>query len=445
MSNHDFPCMRTDSDDYLEPDSYGIDWQLKSGTVHVCHSLSASNSLPGQWLQKELAHFVCEVRAPHLLYGRRNEHLQPPRLIARGLTAEQTMQLPDAGNNDLYLAPAVVLRRNCRVNLDWNLHGVARFWHGRTILVPRGAVLASGDPLPFTSDNVHPRPNTCIDRARSALNPLQVTADPLTTLRDRMVNAQFGHRGGPEQIAFLQAVVANRLLEYLAARGVGTDFSTLDTPLLPTTLREADFDNPSVAVAQMIRETFRRLTLQEAATVAVWNAITLHHIQAERLTSSCLAKKGRERIGRALDSHNSKHIDDCVRTVFRSMGGLSRIRGKVSVLSDCFFSRCWWIGQIVERSLVELEFEEQRAWEQLARHWSIVSELAIKRMPMLTNPVLMAGLTAFLARNPALSQAQFRIVIRQIGNQFSAISPYAWSAEDVYRWVQDAQGPREGA
>ena len=70
-----------------------------------------------------------------------------------------------------------------------------------------------------------------IDQARLALNPNRLTRDPLTELRNSLVNKSRGHRGGSAQVEFLDAVADNRFLEYLQTQDVEVDIEQLkDAP-----------------------------------------------------------------------------------------------------------------------------------------------------------------------------------------------------------------------
>ena len=275
-----------------------------------------------------------------------------------------------------------------------------------------------------------------IEQVRQILNPEGRPVDPLTDLRDRLVNPSKQHRGGSAQIEFLQAVEGNALLEYLAGQGIGQEFASLGTPLLPVKLQEAEFVKAPVSTARMIRSTYRSLSLQEAASVSVWNAITLHNIQEERLEAPYLAasndkSSGRHRIQKALRTRNrkrkQKQIDDCVRTVFRTMGGLRRIRGYVSVISDCTLSRHWWMGHTIESAAVD----DNRAWEELNRFWRVIAEYAMRRLTIIGNPVLMHGLITHRTSHPVGTQARLEEVLKRMGVLFSEVSAHSWSKNDV--------------
>ena len=293
-----------------------------------------------------------------------------------------------------------------------------------------------------------------IEQARRALNPQQQSRDPLDDLRRKLVRTSRqttpGHRGGPEQVAFLEAVAENRFLEYLRAQNVNIDFSQLrSAPLnatLPEQLEESEFVKPPVSTARKIRDCYSSLTPAAAASVAVWNVISLHNIQSGRLDASFLAADnertgGRARIQAALCGHYPEQADDdapsrtvidrCVRTVFRRMGGLYHIRGSASVISDCTLSRHWWMGYFTERAIRELALYTDDVWDTLNPHWGQMAEFAVRRLTILANPALMVGLIAHLLYRPAGTNRELEELLRSIGREFSTVDLHAWSAAQI--------------
>ena len=275
-----------------------------------------------------------------------------------------------------------------------------------------------------------------INQAREVLNPKLLNPDPLSALRDQLVNQRQQHRGGKQQREFLSAVESNIFLEYLDSQKVGTKFDSLGIPLLDVKLQESEFVKPPVTTAQLIWNAFRSLSPQEASNVGVWNAITLHNIQEGRLEASYLAASsekisGRHRMQIALKNRKRQQIDDCVRTVFRTMGGLRRIRGTVSVISDCTLSRHWWMGKVLEEICSDWPVNEDRAWEELSRHWNMIAEWAVRRLTIIASPVLMAGLVSLLLNRSISTRKEMEMVLRRVGMTFSEVSLHSWSLEEV--------------
>ncbi len=302
-----------------------------------------------------------------------------------------------------------------------------------------------------------------VKTARLALNPERKNPDPLSALRNRLVfkgSQRHIHPGDPlfpEYIAFLESIRDNRFLQYLHDKEMHFDFATLEsTPLsvtLPDRLTESQFVGAPVSTTRTVRECYRDLSPQAASSVAVWNAITLHNIAEGRLKESFLAadsgkEPGHVRIQNALKGvrRNRKResakerekkrraADGCVRTAFRSMGGLhTSIRGSASVISDCTLSRLWWMGKIVEETSSDLELgiDEMDAWYALNPKWPIIAEWAVKKLTILANPSLMRGLVAHLSECPLQTQKQLRYLLRHIGQEFSTVDLHAWTAAEV--------------
>ena len=227
--------------------------------------------------------------------------------------------------------------------------------------------------------------------------------------------------------------------------------------VLPVRLQEAEFIRPPMATAMDMRKCYLNLSHQAASSVEVWNAITLCNIQASRIESSFLAasnnmETGYARIHAALKGLDPKNflgqkrsvtaeetarrnqaVDDCVRTVFRSMGGLHSIRGHTSVINDCNLSRVWWMGQLVDVACrdQELALNEENAWSTLNPYWANFAELVIKSLTILTKPPLTTGLIAHLITFPVNTASEMKDLLRRIGQEFSTVDLHAWTAAEV--------------
>ena len=563
----EYPRLQGATDDYLNREGYSVELIQEGSWLRVVHRLADADCLPGQWLRQGVADFMCEIRAPYMLYCRRFDlqYAGWSQPVAGGIEVVQDLELPAPEDGRVSFLPGIVLNRERTVALSTEVHGVSALWHGRRIRFPKGAVVAGGVPfnneqclvhlLRFREDRtvvdpgviragpveeeeqwrfdiaLHPdkmaamqheanrdwrkalyvgclaqmlatirddfrgrepayealhvlagavrdktgrRPpweteqphqdwgdtlsiatalhklvtptqsryvyktgHERVDRAREVLNPDARAPDPLSNLRNKLVRPEMQDRGGPAQVVFLQAVERNALLEYLENVSVGQEFASLGTPLLPFGLRESEFAKAPVATARAIRSAYRCLSPPEAASVSVWNVITLHNIQAGRLQAPYLAVSsdritGMDRIRKALSERDEKQIDDCVRTVFRTMGGLHRIRGNVSVISDCTLARYWWIGRVLEIS----GMDEDRAWKALDRHWREIAQWAMRRLTVIGNPVLMRVLVAHITRHPVDTNAQMRTILKRISRRVDEVSVHSWSEGEVRALVE---------
>lgn len=284
-----------------------------------------------------------------------------------------------------------------------------------------------------------------IQQARVALD-----YEALDSLRyGRLVNADPNkvQRGGHDQVEFLNVVAANRLLEYLNGKGVDINLSRLTDSAfasLPWPMQETQFVKATASTARDVRCHYRSLTLQAASNIAVWNAITLRNIEAGNIEATFLAtgnnrKSGAQRIHDALNSERQQAIqnnpiDNCVRRVFLSMGGLQRIRGSVSVIGDCNLSRLWWMGHFIEKACDdrELALDEDVAREVLNPCWPEIAEFAIRRLTIVGNPSLMAGLIAYLHDSSVrYRRTDMPSLLESIGQAFSTVDLHAWTAAEV--------------
>ena len=300
-----------------------------------------------------------------------------------------------------------------------------------------------------------------IEQALLALNSGGINPDPLTELRNNLVNKSKDHRGGPDQVAFLEAVADNRFLEYLAGQDIVVDFGQLGrAPLnavLPFRMQETEFTRPPLSTARAIRKHYHALMPLAAASVAVWNAITLHNIEEGSIDAAYLAGRGgklpgKARIQDALNNLQPKNIigrkrsvkqeesekrnqavDDCVRAVFLSMGGLHSVRGHTSVINDCNLSRVWWMGHLVEDASRREPglLEADAAWETLNPHWRLIAEYVIRRLTILAKPPLTSGLVAHLVEFPVRTGDELRDLLQRTGQEFSTVDLHAWTAAEV--------------
>lgn len=279
-----------------------------------------------------------------------------------------------------------------------------------------------------------------LNQIKRSLNPQNRRRDPLSELRTNLVskNRKAVKRGGPDQRLFLEAVEANDFLTYLQDKDVGVDFDKVAVPPLPVKLEETEYVKAPVSTARTIRDTYRLWNPQEASSISVWNAVTLQNLQQDRLEASYLAASsertpGRERIQKALRNKSGQDIDNCVRTVFRYMGGLRHIRGNISVISDCVMSRYWWMGKVIEETCTRLDLEENQAWAILNSRWSVISEFAVRRLTILANPVLMGALIFHLMEKPldTNTDEQMRALLRRIGMTFSEVNLHSWTVHEV--------------
>ena len=178
-----------------------------------------------------------------------------------------------------------------------------------------------------------------------------------TTFLKRLVPLPKLNRGGDEQIHFLeQCKDRDSFLQMMKA------IPKIEGKIIPKLLdimSEIEFRNPLHSHEESIYKQWQDLIPAIASSSAFWAHVTIEHIQGGILEPSYLAgngvdsQTGQERIEQALDAvgdDKNKQIDDCVRTVFRQLGGLPGVRGNRSVYVDCPLARSWWRQRLVSRA-----------------------------------------------------------------------------------------------
>ena len=166
-------------------------------------------------------------------------------------------------------------------------------------------------------------------------------------------------RGGEVQREFLETVRNDEGSKFVEIVGSITTHEGEDLSLLQFPFSEGEFVNPPFQTEKRMYQIWSDLSPAEASSSSFWAHVTIQHLKFQRIWPSYLAcsgssgKSGQERIERALksnDEERAKYIDDCVRTIFRQMGGLPEIRGNRSVFVDCPLARGWWRQYLVSRA-----------------------------------------------------------------------------------------------
>lgn len=153
-----YPCLRSTSGDYRNPDGYVADLSQEGATLTVVHQLlDAEDCLPGQWLMEGVAALACEVRAPYMMYCERSDlsHSDLPPLADGALEVTHDIRIPSTRDQRVYFLPAVVLKQERTETLSSDRHGVSSLWNGRVVRFPKGAILAGGTVFEDVESVVH--------------------------------------------------------------------------------------------------------------------------------------------------------------------------------------------------------------------------------------------------------------------------------------------------
>ena len=206
-------------------------------------------------------------------------------------------------------------------------------------------------------------------------------------------------KGDTEQRKFLNAVRDRN--EFLELMDRIPTIGTRTVPILPTRLTEDEFQNPPASAEERLYQEWKNLTPAIASSPAFWASVTLDHIRshdqnrqpiidASYLAGNDLAgQSSLERIDRALKATGdkaSKQIDDCVRTIFRQLGGLPQARGNKSVYVDCPLARAWWRERLILRAKNHTQLSARTiglAIRKTKSHWEQVVVAMVSRNPIL--------------------------------------------------------------
>lgn len=125
----------------------------------------------------------------------------------------------------------------------------------------------------------------------------------------------------------------------------------IDAPELPRPLSSSEFRDPPLALEREVCDSLPDLTPVVAAQPAFW---TLCHIAW--LEADCFEPPLEPFfLGAKVTGKMPATTDAATRNLFRRMGGLPHVRGKLSVLADCPISCAWWRGRVAKLAAAESE------------------------------------------------------------------------------------------
>ena len=152
-----------------------------------------------------------------------------------------------------------------------------------------------------------------------------------------------GLRGGDMQREFLNWAASDGLTfcDHVLSWGVTPGDAP---PVTEYPLSEREFLDPPWSTECTVSKTWSYLPVSLAARPETWTRIHVEMIQQDRIHPSYLAGSGsvvsgKTRIRIALKSNSAKEIDDCVRAIFRRLGGAIVDRAYRTVFLDWPFSK----------------------------------------------------------------------------------------------------------
>ena len=169
-------------------------------------------------------------------------------------------------------------------------------------------------------------------------------------------------------------------------------------PELPRPLTSSEYRDPPLALERDLCGSLSDLTRAIAAQPPFW---TLCHIAW--LEADCFEPPMDPFfLGAKVTGKMPSTTDAAVRNLFRRMGGLPHVRGKLSVLADCPISCAWWRGRVAELAAAESQrvgdpFSAEDAHRVLHAGndaWARLAGDSVRRITVVNSSRLRAALIA---------------------------------------------------
>ena len=206
-----------------------------------------------------------------------------------------------------------------------------------------------------------------------------------------------------------------------------------EPPVLQEPLTDSEFINPPTDTERNLYALWREVAPADACRATFWGAVTLRHIEHEKIEAADLVRDtgdGHERIGRALRAGNEQEIDHTVRAALRRLSGLPEARGETrSVFADCPFARAWWRGYLAADVLRDADAEgepaDSKAVHDVLHHgqgwWEALTMFVVSRNSVLGDTRVRSALILALAeidpdeRSRTFTGGYLKQVLRRIG------------------------------
>ena len=125
----------------------------------------------------------------------------------------------------------------------------------------------------------------------------------------------------------------------------------IDAPELPRPLTSSEFRDPPLTLERDLCGSLPDLTPAIAAQPAFWTLCHIAWIEADCFEPPLQPFF----LGAKVTGKMPSTTDTAVRNLFRRMGGLPHVRGKIAVLADCPISCTWWRGRVALLAAAESE------------------------------------------------------------------------------------------
>ena len=218
--------------------------------------------------------------------------------------------------------------------------------------------------------------------------------------------------------------------------------------VLPIPLTESEFCTPTWETEKIIAATWDDLPANMAARPGTWTRIHVELVKKGCIHSSFLASKvgkqesGRSRINRVLRTGSSRNIDQCVRTIFRHMGGVIRDRGARTTYQDCPLAKAWWRYRYTSEAhkmFGNIPMKDLSAALRVSGPWEVLIQAMVSRLTVIGDqnirPALICQLTTALDR--LREKQKFLSLVNAVGRRSVTQALGALPPEQVLETIKD--------
>jgi len=254
-----------------------------------------------------------------------------------------------------------------------------------------------------------------------------------------------GLRGGDLQREFIKLILGDdpSFCDHVLGWGVTQGGNT--PPITEYALSEREFLDPPWSTERAVAQTWSGLPVRLAARPETWTRIHIEMIQKERIRSSYLAGSGsvisgKARIQIALKTNSPKQIDDCVRTIFRRLGGVIADRANRTVFLDCPLARAWWRHRYAEeahRTFGAESIQSISAALRLVYRWSQLIEAMVSKRTIIGDLAIRPAIVQALTQGAANSDRDMKDMLDFIGRQSTVQALGFLGPEYVFKLIEE--------
>jgi hypothetical protein len=184
---------------------------------------------------------------------------------------------------------------------------------------------------------------------------------------------------------------------------------------------ESEFRFPPIDTQRIIWDAFQDVPKQNMGSCGFWGSVIVDMIKYDCITPDYLASNvngvnetGIYMLDSAINSEDSKRIDDCVRRILRSMGN-PMPRGKRIIFNDFYLGRAYWRWNWSSKmsNEISLSFEEILNTLDEKGYAEFSAKMHTQRS-YISQTNTLGGLLLFLNKNPETLVKNIRKIIDTI-------------------------------